>query len=907
MLKLIMGNFILSIVLAIPLFAQTNKQATVLPMPLSPDMIEELRASGELEQVIEVWKEFNNQNAFLNYAPAPVAPITSGAGIAILVDFKDNKADTLNHPPAAYDTLLFSVGIVPTGSMKDYYIENSYGQFKFSGTTAPHPDSGRAWFRLEKSYDYWSTNHGFTHSRELAREAVKLADPYVDFGEFDNDGPDGIPNSGDDDGLIDAVYVVHAGPGYEENHCGKIWSHMSSTHYETNDNSANGGKIALSRYSVQPEEKCRGSLINMGVFAHEYGHILGLPDLYDYGYDSKGVGAWTIMAGGSWNNSGKSPAHFDAWCKSKLGWVQPIRVNNYLTNLKLPPVESNPVVYRLWTDGDSLSKQYFLVENRQKTGLFDSYLPGEGIMIYHIDDAKPNNNQQYIPEQHSGNSHYKVAVEQADGKFALEHNASSGDAGDPFPGSYRRHEFAGFLPYPTSRDYDEQDSKAAVLSIEELESDSICVDLDVGRHLPYFRFISARQSANGKPKIKPGEQGNIFVTLENIWGIGNNVELELTIDNSNITVTKSISKLGQAASGQKIDNLSDPFTISIDANASATIKTKALLKITETTTGMVQKFKFPLTFGWPGILLVSDATDTSITKTYIKVLDNIGVSYEATSSEDIKSLEDIILTNGVRDSVVIWFTGTDTSTLSKEEENLLAKFLNSGGKLIISSENLGEYRHSSQFYTNKLKAQFLKAKEKDVLLNGTAGNPITTSSEKIAVIPSSSKSKDGIKPTGNAASIFKYTNGNSGAIIVEDSVSQIIYMAFPFEALGGNPDIVLTKEILMRKFLRWFGYTLGIADEAVANVPHSVSLDITSQIISRGNAVQLQLLLAKTDNAIIAVYDGTGRRIAEKDLGLLTAGSHLLNIPTDRMSNGVYFAEVRLQDRRIATKFVLID
>lgn len=879
------------------------KQGPILPMPLHPDMVEELRASGELAKVAQAWKDFNARAVFHSLS-IPAAPVTSGSGIAILMDFYDNKADTLHHPPAAYDTLLFSEGIWPTGSMKDFYIENSYGQFEFSGEPSPHPSSGRVWHRLAGSYDYWSEYYGFEHSQEMAEEAVKAADPYVDFARFDNDGPDGIPNSGDDDGAIDALYVVHAGPGYEENHCGRIWSHMSATYYETNDASANGGKIRLERYSVQPEERCDGLLINMGVFAHEFGHILGLPDLYDYDYDSKGAGKWSIMAAGSWNGGGASPAHFDAWCKSKLGWVQPVRVTDYETNAELPAVEFTPVVYRLWTDGDTVGRQYFLVENRQKLGLFDAKLPGEGLLVYHVDEAKRNNNDQYIPGEHSSYHHYRVAVEQADGQFGLERNLSSGDPGDPFPGTWRRREFYTHLPYPTSRDYFEEDTRVGVLDITD--SDSVMyAHFDVGKNLPYFRFISTRQWGGDNARIEPGEEGTLVVTIKNLWGAVDNLEGELFVNSKAVTVTKPNVSFGSIGEEETGSNASDPFILTLSPEVPGYLETEARLTLREGVTGFEQTFSFVLMLGWPGLLVVNDASDEGLSLIYDAILDNLGVPNEHATSEDLLALEDMLLASGTHDSVLVWFTGQEAATLSESEEALLEDFLSSGGKLICSSQNLGEDRGSSSFYRDFLYAEFETPNQSEIVIKGAGNNPIVGADEQVAVAAAYGTSKDGIYATGDAFPILLYSDGNAAAIAFEDTTYQLVYLAFPFEGLVGNPYMVLTKEAFMGRVLRWFGYDLGIAEQPSRS--SVCGIEILSPVVRAGDAAVMYISLAEGRNVELALYDALGRRVSAKSLGFLEQGEHTVRIPTTGLTSGVYFVGIKTEKGNWTSRFVLLN
>jgi immune inhibitor A len=192
-----------------------------------------------------------------------------------------------------------------------------------------------------------------------------------------------------------------------------IWSHKWTLREKFVNN-----KVTAFAYFTAPEDG------RLGVFSHEFGHFLGLPDLYDTTYRSYGIGNWCLMAGGSWNGEGKQPARMSAWCLATLGWIQPTNVTSART-LSMPALETDKsACYRLWTKGQT-RKEYFLIENRQKAGR-DAKLPASGLAVWHIDETQSDNTNPLA---------YKVALVQADGKRDLEFLRNEGDAGDLFPGS----------------------------------------------------------------------------------------------------------------------------------------------------------------------------------------------------------------------------------------------------------------------------------------------------------------------------------------------------------------------------------------------------------------------------------------------------------------------------------------
>lgn len=304
--------------------------------------------------------------------------------IVLLVDFK-NHAGTKTDDD--FESLLFT----GANSMADYYEEVSYNQFSVTGDV--YPNTG--WYRVAQNDSYYIDGDGGMrvypkNSQGLVKEAVALADADVNFANYDND----------QDGYVDTVIVVFAGnsAAWDGESDTEFWPH----HWRLSSGSGPGAQLVdgvyVDDYFIAQELEFDSSttLAGIGIFCHEYGHVLGLPDLYDTvwsnyvsTYDRNwGLGVYDLMAYGSWGadwSTPTKPTHLSAWSKMELGWLTPTDVAGPLPAEQIQPIETTPDAYRLWTYGHPTT-EYFLVENREQTG-FDSQLPGCGLLIYHVDLA----------------------------------------------------------------------------------------------------------------------------------------------------------------------------------------------------------------------------------------------------------------------------------------------------------------------------------------------------------------------------------------------------------------------------------------------------------------------------------------------------------------------------------------
>jgi len=349
--------------------------------------------------------------------------------IVVLAQFTDKMMVQTNQH---FHDLFFSTGVLPNGSVREYYKEVTNGLIDIQGEVVGP-------YTLPKTLKQYANGASGTgavapNARTMAYDAAVLANADVNFTPYDNDG----------DGFVDAYIVLHAGGGAEATGSkNDIWSHkwvLSGGAY-----TADGARIYA--YLTVPEDS------KIGVCVHELGHLLyGFPDLYDTDYSSEGVGNWCVMGAGSWNGGGDVPAHFSAWCKVNQGWATPVIVKDN-ASIEIPDVKTSQKVFRLWKDG-AAGSEYFLIENRQKKG-YDRLLPGEGLLIWHIDETISSNSDE---------AHPKVALVQADNQRDLEQGKNRGDAGDVYPGTANNTAFTA-TSTPNSNSYAHADTSVAITKI----------------------------------------------------------------------------------------------------------------------------------------------------------------------------------------------------------------------------------------------------------------------------------------------------------------------------------------------------------------------------------------------------------------------------------------------------------
>jgi M6 family metalloprotease-like protein len=358
--------------------------------------------------------------------------ITSGTLKNLVIPFKFSDHNTRPLPSRSdLDVLMNNVGpdaaICPTGSVRDVYLQNSFNSLDLESTVID-------WVTLDYTESFCANGQSGLSSRIhtcLGNALDKAEAAGVDFSNYDLDN----------DNIIDGITFFHSGYAaewggtdqYGTSGNGRIWSHkwaLFSPSWFSDDG------IRVYEYHINPALwSTSGSNIGrIGVIAHETGHFLGLPDLYDYG-DGDGIGSFGLMAN-SWgfDYSQYYPPLMSAWGKYELGWVTPTVVSSSGSfSLKQTCDNSDMIKISIGYP----SGEYLLIENRQPCG-FDSSMSQGGLAIFHIDD-NANNNRGYPGQSGwpTNGNHYEVALLQADGSYNMERGHNRGDSSDLFRSGYR--------------------------------------------------------------------------------------------------------------------------------------------------------------------------------------------------------------------------------------------------------------------------------------------------------------------------------------------------------------------------------------------------------------------------------------------------------------------------------------
>lgn len=349
--------------------------------------------------------------------------------------------------------------------------------------------------------------------RNLATDALAAAARVVeDLHVFDDDGPDGMPGSGDDDAVLDLVVVLHPFEGWETNPVDvpraivSLQSRLGRAPIEGTDLHADAFVVA----------SAQGPL---GVWVHEFGHLLGLADLYDLDRSplagtpggpgpQGGLGRWSLMASGTWGGNGATPSGLDPWSRWSLGFGE-FEDHDAAGRIGLPWVDAELArTARIHPLGD-WGEEVFLVEARRPRpgAVVDGELPGQGALVYRV---RPDLAANTIDEKF-------VELLQADGRDDLGQGTGDGDATDPWDGNSGRSRLDGTTTPSSESVFPSPTRTAPVLEFGQFSAGmEIVLALATGPTLQLDAFGLEDSFFGTRTWLRPAESAELYVRLADV-------------------------------------------------------------------------------------------------------------------------------------------------------------------------------------------------------------------------------------------------------------------------------------------------------------------------------------------------------------------------------------------------------
>ena len=384
---------------------------------LSPDKLKSTRAMPAMSRAMGSFTPMNG----------------SQRGLVILVNFQDEKF-SVDNPNKVFDDMFNLKGYSQNGhvgSVRDYFSDQSYGQFTLDfDVVGP--------ITVSRHMAYYGAKNAVKCDKrpaEMVIEAVTQAKAQwgVDFSKYD----------WNDDGEAEQIFLIYA--GYNEAQgatSDAIWPHQWTLAEAKGYGDGTGPMIIdgvkVNNYACT-SELCGTSgtkLDGIGTACHEFSHCLGYPDFYDtdgatHG-SGKGMASFSLMGTGSYNGPtghGEVPCGFTAYERWMAGWLTPVELTEPVTISDMEPLQNAPVAYIIYNDNNR--NEYFLLENRQSKkwfGYTNSQASGHGLFITHVDyNAKAwKENKVNIDSKHQ-----RLTYVAADNSYAANANSYRGDF---FPG-----------------------------------------------------------------------------------------------------------------------------------------------------------------------------------------------------------------------------------------------------------------------------------------------------------------------------------------------------------------------------------------------------------------------------------------------------------------------------------------
>ena len=427
------------------------------------------------------------------------------------------------------------------------------------------------------------------------------------------------------------------------------------------------------------------------------------------------------------------------------------------------------------------------------------------------------------------------------------------------------------------------------------------------RVLSYTILDSASGNNNGR--LDYGETASLILTLKNTYQDVTGVTVNIHSLDPILTVMDSVSIFGNMLLGSTSSNAGDPFTFTIGTDTSTSSLT---LSIEITTDGNYQYHKeLDLPIGQRDILIVNDDQPSSSSQIsyYTQALDSLQKSYDIwdTSTQG---------TPGVNERsypVIIWYTGEAVqNVLISEEQLFLQNYLDNGGRLFLTGQNIGydlvEQQNGISFFENYLHANYVMNNSNDYALNGIPGDPIGADQTFIILGSggaNNQNSPDVITtiPFAQTAIFYDSTNQTEQAAVYISGHHSLVYFAFGWEGINDAGEAKRVE--VMQRILDWFDQQVNII--GTSNLPVVESITLFPNYPNPFNPVtNINYSLPFKGNVKLTVFDITGREVKTLVNQSQNSGYYSVSFDASDFASGIYIYKLQAGSFEQSRKMILL-
>ncbi len=412
---------------------------------------------------------------------------------------------------------------------------------------------------------------------------------------------------------------------------------------------------------------------------------------------------------------------------------------------------------------------------------------------------------------------------------------------------------------------------------------------------------------NGDGWADPGETVELVVSVRNQPGYtdADSVSLKIRTDDPGLVLLDSLATIDQIPAGSTRNHEDDPFSLEVLSSPLHFADLELLISAQPGDYAAAETLR--IVVGRPSLLLVDDDEGADYERYYFSALDDLGVVYDHYDASKLDSSPRLHSYEAV-----IWFTGDDrTTTLIQSDIDSLESYLDDGGNLFITGQNIGYDIGNEAFFYNYLHSLYVADEQQEEnWVMGVSGDPV---GDGLSFViqggdgAGNQDSRDVVSPVPGADSCFYYWFVGGDCGIRYEGIYRVVYLSFGFEGISASGD----RRDVMDRILTWFGLE-GTAVEEMTEVAAAEPPYITVSPNPFNSATQIRYSVPSRSAVKVDVYDSTGRLVRGLVDDCQGQGTHEVQWDGkdswDReMPSGVYFIRIHTPREAAARKIVRIE